>query len=272
MLELVKATTRVCYLIFRKKIYLITGLIFFLYPLLAKEEPAHIPNHVWEKVKPYLLPEQHPARVQLDRIFSRTRGILNLKNLERAGFKKKKPRKFTHLIVTTHPSLPGYIFKLYLDSQKYYKKIPEHENWLMRIHGAALIQNEIDMLGFHHFFKVPKKWIYDLPEEPSPPPEFLRKNFILIEEDMALYSDAENINLWQSDFITQEILEGLFIILKNVGLRDCVKIDNIPIAKDGKIAFVDTQSFHAWPVPYKELLERLSLENKSHWKSLIKNQ
>lgn len=266
----VKAGMRGCYLIFSPLVYVFVALVlFFRTEILLSKSHSHVSNQIWEKVSPHLLPDQHPVRIQLDQIFSVSRGILNSKSLQKAGFRKSKPRKFTHLIVTTHPTLPGYIFKLYLDSQKYYKKLPEYENWLMRIQGASFIQSEINKLDLQSFFKVPKKWIYDLPEEPSPPFEYLRKNFLLVEEDMALYSEEENNILWQSDFISHAILDGLFKILKNIGLRDCVKIDNIPISKDGKIAFVDTQTYHAWPVHYKELSQKLSKENRAYWKSLI---
>lgn len=235
------------------------------------EIPQYLEKPIWKKVAPHLLPNDHLIRESLDQLFSSDRVILNLKTLEQAGFKKCKPRKFTRLLVTTHPDFPGYIFKLYVDAQKYYKQLPEYEYWLMRIHGAQLIEQEILRLGLQTHFKVPKKWIYNLPEDPAPPEEFLRKNFILVEEDMSLFSDKENAEYWKSDSVTQTYLEGLFIILKNIGLHDCVKIDNIPFSKDGKIAFVDTQTFHEWPVRYKDLTPSLSPNNQSYWKKLIRD-
>jgi len=223
------------------------------------------------QIIPYLLPQTHPLHEQLEKIFTSSRVILNLKTLKKAGFTKCKPRKFTRLLVTTHPNTPGYIYKLYLDAQKYYKKLPEYEYWLMRVKGANLILKEIRELGLEEYFKVPKKWIYQLPHSPSPPSEFLRKDFILVEEDMGLYNEKENAKMWKSDKVSREILDGLYTILKNIGLHDCVKIDNIPFSKDGKIAFVDTQTYHEWPVQYKNLIQSLSPDNQEYWKSLIKN-
>lgn len=218
---------------------------------------------------PFLMPEDHPIKGALDRMFSSSRVILNLHTLKKAGFDKAKPRKFTKLIVTKHPAFPGYIFKIYLDAQRYRKGFPEYHYWLLRLQGAEKIRREIAERNLEHIFKVPKKWIYRLPKHPLPPEGFLTKSYILVAEDMECYPDEKNKKLWQSDYVVPELLDELHSLLTKVGLRDCAKPDNIPFCRDGRIAFIDTQSF-GQKVLYKKLTPFLSESNKNYWKEIIK--
>lgn len=236
----------------------------------AAERPP-VKAKVWNKVFPYLLPDDHPIKPNLDLIFSSSRAILNLKTLRAAGFVNPKVRKWTRLIVVKHPQLPGYVVKTYLDAQRNYKDKPEYHHWLLRIKGARAIQDLIDKNQWNHLFKVPKKWIYALPNQPAPPKEYSRKNFILVQDDMDLLSPADNRAAWGSHMVTEEMLFGLYTILETLGLTDCIKIDNIPFSKDGRVAFIDTQSFDQWPVHYKMFTSFLSEDLQPYWKRLIRN-
>ncbi|HEY4831026.1 MAG TPA: hypothetical protein VIH61_00480 [Waddliaceae bacterium] len=230
--------------------------------------PRSVSQEAWEKVTPYLLPEDHEAKAALDAIFFSSRAILSIKSMKQAGFIGPKPRKWTHVIVCTHPDLPGYIIKTYLDSQRYFNKIPEYEHWLKRIQGVKLIEQQISKHNWESNFKTPKKWIYPLPENPSPPKEFDRKNFILIEEDMNLVDKQTNKDTWLSDLITTDLLENFYTLLEEVGLHDCAKPDNAPFSEDGRIAFIDTEDHDNWPVTYSKLTPFLSSEMKIYWKRL----
>jgi hypothetical protein len=232
--------------------------------------PAHIKKPIWKSVLPYLLPETHPAKPKLDAIFSSQRALLNLKTLEKAGFRNPKPRKYTHLIVTSHPDLEGYVIKLYVDAQRYYKDTPEWKYWILRIQGAHAIEHEIQRRGLQEYFKVPKKWIYAVPGKPQPSEEYLTKNFILIEEDMDLCTSKMNHSLWKGSTTDKELLQSLYSLLEDLGLKDCAKPDNVPFSIDGKIAFIDTQTWGEWPVLYEKLTPFLSKEMKAHWKKLTK--
>lgn len=233
-------------------------------------KPKKLEQQIWNMAAPYFLPENHPVRPALDEIFSASRATLSIKALKKAGFLNPKPRKWTHLIVTRHPQVPGYIFKIYLDSQRYFKEKPEYIHWIERIQGVLAIQNEIEKQGWQDTFKTPQKWIYPLPEEPAPPKEFVRKYFILVEEDMDLYSDQENYSLWKSEAVTFQKLDRFYHLLKKLGLHDCAKPDNAPFSRDGKIAFIDTQSAFEWPVLYKKLEPYLSEDKRDYWKRLTK--
>ena len=58
------------------------------------------------------------------------------------------------------------------------------------------------------------------------------------------------------------------IFLTEEGLKDSVFPDNIPFTKDGKMAFIDTEHHHLWPVDYYRLERYLSPEMKTYWKNL----
>ena len=214
----------------------------------------------------YFLPRSHPVHRKLDRLFAQERPLLSLKSLQRAGFVKARPRKFTHLIVTRHSDIPGYIFKLYVDAQRFPKGEVESTFWKMRIDGAEKLRRLIAKKGWQNIFKVPRKWIYTTPRRHFDF-DYPIKETLLVEEDMDLLSDRENKKMWRN-FSSREKLRALHTLLHSIGLRDCAKPDNIPFARDGKIAFIDTQTHGEDKVAYKKLLPFLSPALKTYWKTL----
>lgn len=216
----------------------------------------------------YLLPESHPIKPFLDYLFSQSRVILNLDTLEEAGFIFDKPRKFTNLIIAKHFLLPGYIFKLYLDAQREHKDKPEHYFWMLRIEGAFQVRQIIENYRLQEWAKVPQKWIYVLPSLQKVPSGYKTKKTILVEEDMQILSQKENEDRWSSAFVSPEHLFSIYLILTHVGLSDCAKPDNMPFSKDGRISFIDTQTYGR-EVPLEELNSWLSDENQVIWKHFI---
>ncbi len=252
------------------------AILFFLSGLLAGEiVHAQAPpgvyhyhlavsNDVWESIAPFILPEKHSLKAKLDKIFRKTRAISGMSSLKKAGFKDIVHQKWTRLIVARHPDVKGIIFKLYLDRQRYHKGQPEHYFWIRRCMGARIIREEIVQNHWEHLFKVPKKWIYPLPPTPSPVAG-PAKYFILVEEDMNIFSSERNNRLWASKTVTTELLDALFYIIQKHGFYDCAKPDNIPFSKDMKVAFVDTQSFHRWPVAFHKLVWILHPDLANYW-------
>lgn len=236
------------------------------------DKPSCVSDELWDELSPYFLPEDHPARPVLDQIFSQSRATLSLKSLKKAGFIDPKPRKWTHVVVTRHPDVPGIIFKIYLDAQRNFKQRTEYQQWIQRIEGALLIEQMVQVHGWEHIFKVPKKWIYPLPEEPNPPKEFIRKNFILLAEDMDILPQEENYAKWKTDWINREKIDAIYAICEELGLYDSAKPDNIPFSRDGRIAFVDTQTVNRWPVAYRKLTPFLTTTMQEYWKSLTKSK
>lgn len=255
----------------RFRTLLVVGILCgFTAHVTAYTRHPEVSQKVWDSLMPYFLPEDHPARKSLDRIFKKSRVTLSAKSMGKAGFTNPKPRKWTHLIVTTHPKLKGYVIKAYVDAQRHHKNKPEYHFWMLRIKGVRKIQKYIGDKGWGDLFATPKKWIYPLPVNPTPPSGFHPKRFVLIEEDMNILSDKDNCEKWRSAFVDEEVLDKVYAILQELGLRDCAKPDNIPFTKNDKIAFVDTQTFEQWPISYPKLASDLSPSMRSYWKDITK--
>lgn len=243
----------------------------FLYAELPKSPNKHVNDEVWSGVKDYLLPNDHPIKKRLDKIFSSSRALRDMKSMKKAGFESADPQHHTQIIVTKHPAIKGYIIKTYLDEQPYHSYQPEYYFWVKRIIGARILEKSIRKHKFQHLLKVPKKWLYLLPEEPSPPSDYLRKNFILVEEDMDIYNDRKNEMMWGSPAVTKELLEALYIIITEGGFFDCSKPANCPFSKDGKVAFVDTQTYNKKNIRFHKLTPFLSPQMSLYWRHLIRN-
>jgi hypothetical protein len=231
--------------------------------------PLAVSEEIWDAASQHFLLETHPLKETLDAIFLDSRAIYCEDSMRAAGFINPKPQKHTHMVVTRHPDLPGLVIKTYFDCQRYFEKLREDEQWLQRIEGARLIQELIDAKGWGGQFKVPKKWIYPLPPFPKPSKKFQGKYFILVEEDMDLCDSATNKALWKSSVITFELLDQVYFIVTELGLYDSPSTDNLPFSNDGRLAFIDTQYFHIWPVGYNKLYPALSKEMLSYWKVKI---
>ncbi len=220
----------------------------------------------------YLIPDDHPAKKVLDVITKEQKGSVfhDLDSMTMAGFDYADPQPTTGIIVTRHPCLQGYVIKAYLDTQEYYAGRPESYYFEKRAEGADLIRLAIAEYNYDHLLKVPKKWIYKLPKAAYRPlPANCKpKQYILIEDDMDILSDEENKEMWKSTRATRELLDAIYTVVTKYRFRDCTKPANCPFTKDGRVAFVDTQSFYKKKVGYKKLTRYLSPEMQQYWKSL----
>lgn len=265
----------------KKKIHFLFVLFIFIFSLAssishASKEKNHtefpynplVSPDLWEELKPYFLPIQHPIRTGLDQLFQTIRATQSPDHFEKGGFGKPVLRKPTNVVIGEHPSFKKVIFKVFLDIQP---QLSEWILWIHRIDGARAIQECINRHDFLQFI-VPNKWIYPLPLNPSPPdhPKINRKNFILIVQKMNILPPKENLKAFKEK-ITPQLLDQLYIILTEEGLIDSVYPDNIPFTKEGKIAFIDTE--HRYPgraVPYEVLTPYLSADMQKYWHALIK--
>jgi hypothetical protein len=230
---------------------------------------SSITQETWEAVYPYLLPETDELKFQLDEIFSQYRVTLNSETLSESGFTNVKPRKYSRIVVTKHPKVPGFVFKIYLDDQGTKSDDIALYFLIRRVQGALTIQNYIDEHDLHENFKVPKKWLYLLPDTPMSKKKYSYKNFIVVEEDMYIMDKESNKKTWKSSKVTEKTLLGLYRILKDIGLMDCTRIENIPFSEDGKITFIDTEMFGYYDVPLKRIKKVLSPNMRSFWSRLI---
>lgn len=233
---------------------------------LAYVKSPYVTQEIWESVFPYLLPETHPAKRALDKIFSASRATADLKELKNAGFKEIRVGKYSSQIVAKHPKVPGYLIKLYTD---YDSQPVDWAKFKTRVQGANQIRESLDAFGYHDIFVVPHKWIYPLPEYPEAPAGSNRKNFVLIVEEIDILKDSLNLPRWKSPIVTRERLNALYKVLHVNGLWDSAYPFNIPFTKDGRNAFIDTEYYNIWPVKFSALLIYLNSDMKAYWHRLI---
>lgn len=233
-----------------------------------KPPSKYVSREIWQLTANYVMPDDHPIKKKLDRLFSASRVFCNFKSMRAAGFEDAQPQPVSRLIVTRHPDFPGFVFKAYFDKQPYFRGSPEYLNWIKRVKGAQAIRKSIKHHQYQHLFKVPRKWLYLLPDNPAPPQNFRRKLFILVEEDMNIYDIIENREIWQSNVVTEELLDAFFTVITDVGLQD-TKTGNCTFSLDGRIAFVDTESCFRSPIRHRGIKKYLQERMQKYWKNLF---
>lgn len=199
-------------------------------------------------------------------LFADPEVIRSVDTLKKAGFETKGPQQWSRIIVAKHEKAPGYLFKIYVDEEKYPGSRCDFEYWQRRIEGAQKVAQEIVKRDVSDRFKVPQKWIYKLSREGK------ARNFILIVEDMDLLDETANISRWGGETVSKELLANLWEICEAVGLRDSLKPDNIPFCKDGKIAFIDTEQHGCWPLRAERLTPFLREDLRGYWEELVKER
>lgn len=214
------------------------------------------------------LPDDHPIKSELDAIFNASRVLSSASSYKKAGFYPTRERR-KGLIVTSHSLLSGYLVKMYLETAP----VDEMELFMKRIRGAISIQKELDNFGYNSIMKVPKKWIYNVPSGHSSDAGKYPKKYILVVEDMDIYSDDENRRLYKK-IITEQHLDALFNILTTCLLSDSTWLPNIPFSYDGRIAFIDTEfagtSLTIWS-RLSRMSKNLSSEMRLYWEKLLLN-
>ena len=147
----------------------------------------------------------------------------------RAGFTIVAPGKPTECMVASHPSAPGVLFKKYANDNLSTKK--QNKNYATRIEGAAKLAIFIAKERLAHVV-VPGKQIHDLPKR------FGKDARIMIVDRLDIYGPDESMAHYRD--IAEPVLHDLMrVLVKFKGLDSNAK--NIPITKDGRIAFVDLE-------------------------------
>ena len=228
--------------------------------------PFNVSFDVWQMLTPYFLPDDHPVKKKIDKLCASPDFLENEASLKKAGFKTTGAKGYSKTLVLRHSKLKKYLIKAFTDDVV---EVVDWEIWVRRIDGASIIRSAIDRFGFQKFFKVPAKWIYQVKRTGE---NFDQKNFILVVEDMEIYDQRGNHIMWANEgYATKEKLNALYILLREVGLKDSIYINNIPFCLDNKIAFVDTDHFHKWPVQYQRLTPVLSKKMQEYWTKLTIN-
>lgn len=218
-------------------------------------------------VLPHLLPFEHPIREKLDLIFHRTRATKDINSLVEAGFIVLKQKSRSFIIVATHPDIPGYLFKLHLDSELRLKRGKPGWYWFsQRVIGAKAIGKVITKKKLD-LVKCPKKWLYPLPVYPEAPSGegYSRKNIILVAEYIPLLSKVPNLEAFKTQ-ITKEHLNQICYVLNKCG-GNSIRPDNIPFDKKGRCCFIDTE-YPGADTRWSEFNKYLNPEMEAYWKSI----
>lgn len=216
-------------------------------------------------VGPHLLPYDHPIREKLDLIFHRTRATKDINSLVEAGFTVLKQKSRSFIVVATHPDVPGYLFKLHLDSELRLKRGKPGWYWFsQRVIGAKAIgkliaKKKLDLV------KCPKKWIYPLPFYPEAPTGdgYTRKNIVLVAEYIPLLSKGPNLEAFKTQ-ITRQHLDQICYVLQKCG-GNSIRPDNIPFDKKGHCCFIDTE-YPGAKTRWSEFNKFLNPEMESYWR------
>jgi hypothetical protein len=149
------------------------------------------------------------------------------------------------VMVASHPSAKGYLFKKYNAKISPKKQL---ENYRCRVEGAQRLQ---DLITTQHLTRivVPGKYLHKLP------PEFCQKKepaYVLIVERLTLLDSTRSKQQYRQ--IDVETLRQLCVVIRMFrGLGSGVR--NVPFTDKGQIAFVDTER---WADKKKDPLRRIN--------------
>jgi hypothetical protein len=214
------------------------------------------------RMRPYLLPLNHPIKPSLDGIFCHATPLVNETSFVKAGFTVRFSQPFSFIRVASHPELPDYLVKTYLEDDLRLRDNKESWKWLyIRCKGAESIRKIIERKKLRHFV-VPNKWLYPLPYQ-----EFQRHPVLLLVDDMKLASRADCEYAWKH--ITKEHLDELFCILSH-GYASTYLCENIPYTMDNKFACIDTEHVQR-DLCLSHVGRYLSQEMEEYWNKLVRS-
>lgn len=234
------------------------------------ERNPYVPEEIWKEVEPFLMPQDHPIKAKLDKIFNQNKRITASKEtLLSEGFIPTQVQGAVCLALR-HLNFPDYIFKVFPDDKN---TRVDWQSWVKRVKGAERIRKAIKKFKYDRFFKVPNKWIYPLPSEPSPTQLKLggRKNFILVVDNMHPIPKERNWHLWRST-LDPKFLRRIMKIVIETGAGDAIRANNLPFCIDGKQAFLDTERTEVWPIDFHPMKEFLNKKMRKVLEKLIKKK
>lgn len=240
-------------------------LLFGHFELCSYERPSAIDPITWQALNPYFLPEDHPIKSTLDTLFSSKSVMTSKSTLKKAKFKIISSGRPIRALVIKHKKLKGYLLKAFVEEQPVTQ---EWVNWCKRVDGSNYVRQAIYEYGYQDIMCVPHKWIYPLPVVKSNTKDKRgqTKFFILVVEKMNIQKQEKNVAFWRSIAVKPALIDALYTMLQGVGLYDSVYTHNVPFTRDRKIAFVDTEHFHEWPVPFHKFNTHLSPAMQKYWK------
>ena len=232
------------------------------------ENNPFISTTIKKRMRPYLIPNNHPMKPVLDKLFSQ-RVTVSMEALLEHGFNIIDKRERSHVCVVSHPELQDHLLKLHFDYDSRRKRGKPSWYWLVqRCIGAQKIQKIIREYKVKHFICA-NKWIYPLPAHPSPPKnsKYIRHLAVLCCTDMKLIPSEQNYYAWSHN-ITHEILDELYLLVTR-GKGSSYRPDNIWFNHDGLICFIDTEYPDKGP-DFESIKRFLNPKMLSYWEKIIK--
>lgn len=157
------------------------------------------------------------------------------KSFKKAGFDVVERTRDTRIMAASHDDAKGYLFKKYNNDRRADEQL---ENYQIRIEGARLLRALIDERGLRNIV-VPRKWLYELPAQFATERKGLRRpSYVLIVEKFKILEDSKSE---YGSIDKQTLRELCAVVYRFPGLDSTPK--NVPFTKDGKIAFIDTESW-----------------------------
>lgn len=186
-----------------------------------------------------LLPDDHPIRSALEQIFQDPRDFIDRTAMEEYGcISAEQPpaSPLERFVVCSHPLLPGHLIKtysLYCDQNHYSEHLP---NFVLRIENARYLAEAVAWAGLDQVV-IPQKWLYWLPPQFADPLTPYGKAVLIAERlDLRPAEETEAIYL---SLHGERMVQLLKLILCTRSID--VWLANMPMTRDGRIAFVDTE-------------------------------
>jgi|JI9StandDraft_1071089.scaffolds.fasta_scaffold02994_4 hypothetical protein len=207
----------------------------------------------------YLLPETHPLKEPLAKLFLDPTTLESPEKLFEKGFKPIALKKQGTLFIGTHHTLPGYVVKFYLLPATAHEANSNYHTLLQRCRGAKKIRDLLKE-GQSSLFAVPDKWLYELPYSSETYPLY-----ILLATDMQILNLTDSASAWKHK-VTKEHLQELLAIIKT-GSASFGLTKNVPYTKSGRFAFIDTE-YPDRELDLREFTPYFSQEMQRAWKEL----
>jgi len=176
------------------------------------------------------MPFGDPLSIDVDALFRDVGMFESRKTWTAAGFRVVDRSNNGKIMVASHPSVRGLLFKKYASD---ISLEDQHKNYERRIEGARRLRSLVDARRLRHV-AVPRKWLVELPRA------FSRRgpSHVLVVEQLDVLDDDQTAAAYRQ--IDPGVLAELcFVVFRFRGMDSNTK--NIPFVADGRIAFIDTE-------------------------------